>query len=176
MEKPSFTITLNFFVPDEVVENLKAVNVSGRATFDWRKPGFAHCTVKAIWHGTDIPDEKVIETWSRESRRILSKKRPFEVLVKGVTKWPTVLVSLVNSKEVHTIHNKLLKLLPSSQPQFDGKNFTPHVSIAVGKSVMGVAETDKLFGKFKVNELQLMLWGLRDLKNPKVLCVYALKK
>jgi 2'-5' RNA ligase len=171
---PTFTVTLNFFVPDEVAENLKEVEVSGAIHFDWRNHHSAHCTVKSIYHGNEIPDEKVIDAWAAECRLILSQQKSFEVAVEGVEKWPTVLVSKVLSKEVLEIHRKLLSVLPSSQPQFDGENYCPHVSIVVGERVTA-AVNEKRFGAFKVDEMQLMLWGLRDLKRPKVLSVYKLE-
>jgi 2'-5' RNA ligase len=175
MKKPSYTITLNFFVPDEVVENLWEVRVSGKVLFDWRKHRSAHCTVKAIYHGTEIPDEKIIQSWAEVSKPILSQQKPFEVLVEGITQWPTALVSNVLSEELLKLHQKLFKVLPSIQPRFEDDNYHPHVSIArIREEVKVDPPARTIFGKFKVDEIQLMLWGMKDLKKAAALYTFKL--
>jgi 2'-5' RNA ligase len=177
MKKSSYIVTLNFFVPNEVVESLREVKVSGPILFDWRNHNSAHCTVKAIYQGTEIPDQKVIETWAEESKRILSRQEPFEVLVEGITQWPAALVSNVNSKELLKLHRKLFKVLPGIQPEFEDKNYHPHVSIArIRGEVKAVSPERKTFGKFKVDEIQLMLWGMNNLKRTTELHRFNLNK
>ena len=176
MKKISYAITLNFFVPDEVVERLKEVQVSGLVSFDWRKSDFVHCTVKAIYYGTEIPDPKVIENWVKESKAIFSHQKPFDVAVKGITHWQTALVSNVESNELLKFHRRLFKVLPSFQPQFEDEKYWPHISIAIGEELNVTKSKLEKFGKFKVDEIQLMLWGMRNPKQPKVLHEFKLKQ
>jgi 2'-5' RNA ligase len=90
--------------------------------------------------------------------------------------WPTVLVSRVYSKDVLKIHRKLIRILPSSQSQFDGPNFCPHVSLVVrGGEVAAMPLKIKTFGKFKVDELKMVMWDMKSLKRFKVLYSFKLE-
>jgi 2'-5' RNA ligase len=170
MKEPTYTVTINFFVPDDVVEKLKQVKISGPVLFDWRKPHSAHCTVNAVYHGVGIPDQKVLDEWAEAARPILAQQEPFEVEVEGITYWPTALVSNVHSEKLKQLHRKLFQILPSIQPHFDGENYHPHVSFAkIGGEIKVMAPPSTVFGRFQVSEIQLMLWGLKDLKKATIL-------
>jgi len=177
MKELSYTVTLNFFVPEDVVEKLNGVQISGPVIFDWRKPHSAHCTVSAIYHGVGIPDQNLLDSWAEAARSILSRQEPFEVAVEGLTHWPTALVSLVHSEELKKLHRKLFQVLPSIQPHFAGENYHPHVSLVKMREEVKTSERSSMaFGRFKVDEIQMMLWGLKDLKKATVLHRYSLGK
>ncbi len=170
-----YSIALNFFVPGLVVKNLKKVQVEGAVVFDWRRSKLAHCTLKAISYRNGLPTQKELKTWISKARRIFSKQEPFEVTVKGMSKFPTALVADVHSKDLLGLHRKLFKVLPSSQPQYEGRNYHPHVSIAmIDGEAWAHPPENKNFGKFKVDEIQLMLWTMNFLNKPKVLWVVKL--
>ena len=177
MQKYLYSITLNFFVPTSVVEKLRKVKVSGSIGYDWLNSPFAHCTVKAIYFGMKHPSPKEIETWIQASRKILSHQEPFQVTVKGITRFPTAIVADVHSETLRKLHRQLGRVLPSSQPEFENQNYRPHVSIVMtAGEVSAIAPKTKAFGTFKVDRLQLMVWNMDNSEKPRTLVEFKLKK
>ncbi len=168
-----YSITLNFFIPKELVQKLKNVKLSGKHRFDWRKTDFCHCTVKAISTCDDIP--KDMELWAKESEKILSEQNSFKISINNVTEFPTAIFANVQSEELVSLHKKLFRILPSSQEQFEGKNYVPHVSIAIPSGETGILSNLKQnFGECEVKEIQLMIWDLENLNKPKIYKRYLL--
>ena len=58
---PKYSITINFFVPKNIVEVVKKIEIPEKFVYDWRKEGFFHCTVKAIELRDTLPSEQEIE-------------------------------------------------------------------------------------------------------------------
>ncbi|MCK5027755.1 MAG: 2'-5' RNA ligase family protein [Candidatus Pacebacteria bacterium] len=166
----NYSITLNFLLPKKIVEALKEVKVSGNFAFDWRKSDFCHCTVKAISISEEIPKKEILDDWITKSQKILDRQKSFKVKIKDVTKFPTALFAGVESKELSKLHKKLFKILPSSQSQFENDNYVPHASIGVlkndGEFLSGKEQN---FGEFKVKEIQLVIWNLKEL-NKSLIC------
>lgn len=160
-----YSITLNFFIPQELVRKLKKVKVSGNVgnvNFDWRDSKLCHCTLKAIYVGDKI--SKKIAEWSKKCEEILSKQKSFKVEIKDIAQFPNTIFTNVYSKEMLNLHNKLCEVLPSSQPQYEHKKFTPHVSLVIiSKDAQILSNQKQSFGNFDVKEIQLMVWDLENL-------------
>lgn len=165
----NYSIALGFFLPRRIVEALKEVKASGKVAFDWRKSGLCHCTLKAISLCDEMPEKEVLDGWARESKKILDGQKPFEVNIQGVSKFPTALFAKVKSDELIMLHKRLFGALPSSQPQFENENYVPHASIGMLNQDVKIISGKTLdFGKFKVREVNLAVWDLRDLNKNRV--------
>lgn len=172
-----YSITLNFFISKEIVQELKKVVIEGNCSYDWRDSEFAHCTIKAISLCDKIPDE--ISVWSKEIERISSEQKPFQVIIKNVDSFPNIIFAKVYSQELVNLHKKLFSVLPSSQPEFENEKYIPHVSlvsISGSNNVKGVSNKKENFGTLEVRKVQLMIWNLENLNKSKVYKEYMLGK
>ncbi len=169
-----YSITINFFIPKEIVVKLKKVKISGDIFFDWRSSNLCHCTIKAIYLGDKIP--KKIEQWSKDCEKVFAKQKPFHVEVKDIARFPTTIFANIHSKELIKLHKKICSILPSSQPEYENEKYVPHASVVVTSKKADVLSNKKQeFGKFKVEEIQLMVWDLNNLKEPRVYKRFLLK-
>ena len=168
-----YSITLSFFIPQEIVQKLKDVKISGNITFNWRNSEFCHCTLKAISLCNKIPQD--IDLWAKESEKILSKQKPFKISITDIAKFPTAIFANVQSEELIKLHKKLFKILPGSQAQFDLENYVPHTSLVTLSGEANILSPLKQnFGEFEVKEIQLMVWNLKDLNKSKIYKRYLL--
>ncbi len=164
MTVATYSITLNFFLPKAIVQDLKKVIVGGDLAFDWRESEFCHCTVKAISVCNEIPEKEALDGWIATSREILDEQDPFRVSVKGFANFPTALYAGIESDELMRLHRKLCRVLPSSQPQFEDRNYVPHASIGVlNHDVELLSDAGGDFGAFEVREIQLVVFDLGNL-------------
>ena len=166
----NYSITLSLFLPKKIVEALKEVKVSGNLAFDWRDSDFCHCTVKAISICDEIPKKEILDEWIAKSKNVLDAQKSFKINIKNIAKFPTALFANIKSNELSKLHKKLFKTLPGSQPQFEDKNYVPHVSIGVlNQDVEIVLGKERNFGEFEVKEILLVIWNLKELNKP-VIC------
>lgn len=155
----NYSITLNFFLPTKVIDALNKVKVTEDFLFDWRKTDFCHCTVKAISRCDEFPGKKILRDWIVEAKRILDEQKPLKVEIKNILTFPTAIVANIESEELTVLHKKLCKVLPSSQPEFDGENYIPHASLGmVDRNIKVISDKKQDFGEFIVKEIQLMVW------------------
>jgi len=166
----NYSITLNFFLPKKIVKALKEVKVSGNFAFDWRDSDFCHVTIKAISVCDEIPKNDILNDWIAKSQKILDRQKSFKVKIQNVAKFPTALFAGVKSVGLSNLHERLFKILPSSQPQYENDNYVPHASIgALKNDVELISRKGQNFGEFEVKEIQLVIWNLNDLNNP-IIC------
>lgn len=155
----NYSVTLNFFVPQDIVENLKKVNIHWDMVYDYRFSIFSHCTIKAISHHELSPSKELLDHYIQVSQNILYNYKSFEVEVADLAKFSTTVFAHLYSNTLLALHHDLCKQLPSSQAHFENQNFIPHVSIATIKdSGVEITSSPKaFFGKFLVQEVQLMV-------------------
>ncbi|MFT4311881.1 MAG: 2'-5' RNA ligase family protein [Candidatus Woesearchaeota archaeon] len=175
----TYSITLNVFLPKKIVDALRSVKVSKNLAYDWRDSGYCHITLKSISKLEVSPKDELLAEWISLSKQILDKQKPFKVKVSSVEKFPNALFAKVESKELVKLHNKLFKILPSGQPQFENQNYTPHASIGVlDKDAQVISEKELHFGEFEVREVQLIVWNwdTKKLKDCKIFHKFSLTK
>lgn len=96
--------------------------------------------------------------------------------VKGVSKFPNVVFADIKSDRLKELHKLLFGVLPSSQPQFEGKNYIPHASMAILKNPSkSYFEDNELFGEFEVKEIQLVIWDKQNWDKPDIYYKFSLK-
>lgn len=163
-----YSITLNFFIPNIILNEVKKEKLKGKFIFDWRKKGYFHCTVKAL-ELSNILDKKHLDYLLAKSKKVLSKQKPFKVIIKGVGRFPNVLYAKVYSKELKKLHNNLCKeKLPSNRPDFEGKNYHPHASLLFFEKPLKKTNITKNFGEFIVSEIQLVIWDIPNGHKPEI--------
>ncbi|MBS3084209.1 2'-5' RNA ligase family protein [Candidatus Pacearchaeota archaeon] len=175
---PKYSITINFFVPKNIVEVVKKIEIPEKFVYDWRKEGFFHCTVKAIELRDTLPSEQEIELIINKISKIIVNQRNFEVVIKGVGKFPNVFYAKIDSPELIKLHKKLCTIgLPSINKKFEDENYIPHASlVALSKPYDEAININKIFGKFIVKEIQLVVWDTSEGQhNPKVFHRFNLK-
>lgn len=179
---PNFSIAINFFIPSPIVNNLKFVKTSGNTIFDWTKSKYCHCTVKAITYCDSIPSKEVLDSWVFSVAKTLEDSKGFNVTLKDVDIFPsnprnpTTVYSRVYSEELVNLHKKLWKVLPKNGSPFENSNFQAHASLFMVKdSPQILSGKNQVFGTFKVKELQLVIWNLKSLNNPKIYKKFKLK-
>ena len=171
-----YSITLNFFIPEELIPILKKLEFTEEIKYDWRKTGYAHCTIKAIEIRNSEPSKKDVLKWIRATNEVLSKNGTFKVHLGETRNFPRIVYSAVKSEDLIHIRNELCKVLPTSQSQFEGKNYIPHVSLI--ETISGVKQrynSHKKIGSFVVKEIQLISWDLENNNEPKILHCFKLK-
>jgi hypothetical protein len=168
-----YSITLNFFIPKEIVRKLKEVHISGRYGFDWRQSDFCHCTVKALSVCEVIPPD--IDLWANNAERILSRQHHFRVSIDDLTQFPTAIVALIHSDELVGLHRRLYRVLPSSQPQYENAYYTPHESLVASPGASTVTSPlQQHVGTFEVREIQLMIWDRENFSKSQICRRYVL--
>lgn len=165
---PNFSITLNFFIPDNIIEELNKTVEAVDFSFDFRKSQTCHCTVKSLYLGDDIPSKSELDKWSKEAGDVLKHTAQFKVVLRDTQLFPTVAFAKVISEDLCKIHKELFRILPSGQPHYEDDHYTPHVSLGFLKKGSQFTPIAKEFGNFEVVELQLVIWNLRDLGNPTI--------
>lgn len=161
-----YSITLNFFLSYAVEHCLKNVTFSWALDFDWRQTSLSHCTIKALDVCDNFPSDIVLQNYIIQSQKILDKQGSFDVTLSGVGMFPWLVFAHVQSVSLCDLHKKLSQVLPSSQPQFDNENYTPHVSIGtVSGDVSLVSDIHENFGAMKISEIQLVVWDQKNLTN-----------
>ena|SRR3989344_7207441 len=170
-----YSITLNFFIPEELITILKKLKFTEEIKYDWRKTGYAHCIIKALEIRNSEPSKKDILTWVKATNEVLSKNGYFRVLLEGIHNFPRIIYAAVKSEDLIHIHNNLCKALPSSQSQFEGKNYLPHVSLIESISeVKQKYSSNTKIGNLVVKEIQLISWDLENNNEPKILHCFKL--
>ena len=164
---PNYSITLNFFIPKKIIKNLKKVKIKEQGMFDWRKENMCHCTLKAILISNKIPKKETIYKWISKSQKIFKEQKKFKIKIVGTSIFPHIFYANVHSSELIQLHKKLCKILPSNQPEFENKKYTPHVSIAtITRKSKIKTKKGQEFGEFEVKQIQLMSWNLKNLRKP----------
>ncbi|MBM3230427.1 2'-5' RNA ligase family protein [Candidatus Pacearchaeota archaeon] len=164
-----YSVTLNFFLPQNIVSNLEKVDIQEDISFDWRKSSASHCTVKAIYISDKLPSKKELNAWVADASNRLNGQSKFKVQVKGISKFPNIIFADVHSEKLVKLHKSLFDILPSSQPQFEGENYVPHASMVVLKNPSkSDLKNNQLFGEFEVKEIQLVIWNTKNLDKPEI--------
>lgn len=172
-----YAVTLAFFLPAEIVEKLKKVNLSSKDGFDYRKTTASHCTIKLIYFGQTMPENKQFQEWIFETQKMVDGESAFDVKIGKISSFPATVYAEVHSSKLKQLHQKLFNSLPSSHPQFEGENYIPHISILTFLQSLPIIPKGSIdFGGFKVKEIQLVCWDLGNLSNPKIIHKFNLKK
>ncbi|MEK6792517.1 MAG: 2'-5' RNA ligase family protein [Nanoarchaeota archaeon] len=169
---PKYSITFNFFIPKEIVDIVKKIKIPERHIYDWRKEGFFHCTVKALELRDTLLYEQEIKSIIDKTSELIVNQRKFDVVINGVDKFPDVFYAKVDSPDLVKLHKKLCKIgLPSINQKFENENYIPHASlVSLTKPSNKEINIERIFGKFKVKEIQLVAWDISDGQhNPKVI-------
>ena len=169
---PKYSITLNFFIPNDVVKIVKKINIPEKFIYDWRKGGFFHCTVKALELRDTLPSEQEIKLIIDKTFKLVVNQGKFEVVIKGVDKFPDVFYAKIDSLDLIKLHKKLCRIgLPSINLKFENENYIPHASlVSLAKPSNKEINIGKIFGKFIVKEIQLVIWDISDGQhNPQVI-------
>lgn len=173
---PNYSITLNFLLPPEMVTKLNTVKIVGGLAYDWRKSGRCHCTVKALSLCDTLPEQEILDDWIQKIRTAVAAQSQFSVSVKNLGIFPNAIFAEVISEELKTLHHQLIAGLPGSQPQFEGTNYHPHVSLVMLRSDANIkTPMNQKFGAFTVRDLQLTAYDLNNLDNSKSLYTFILK-
>ena len=171
----NYSVTLNFFLPDKIVEALKEVKMPRSLAFDWRAPGLCHCTVKAIALIHEPPCERHLSDWIEKTHSILDAQAAFKVNIRGVSEFPGFPYAVIHSEELIALHIKLFDVLPSSQPHFEGMNYISHASLGITEEVAFTTyDPESSFGVFEVQEIQLVVWNADKLWEPKIVHRFSL--
>lgn len=162
----TYSITLNFFIRSPISEKLNDVKLDGYLTKDLRNTGLFHCTVKSIEFCREIPTKEKIREWGNSIKQILSQIEPFEISIKNLDQFPTAVYAGVQSLELINLHKNLCEIIPSSQIEFENQNYIPHISLAlINEKVNILSNKEDFFGKFLVNEMQMIAWKIGDIGN-----------
>lgn len=153
----TYSVTLNFFVPKEIVAALKDIKISGTLIYDWRD-SYCHVTVKALLKTEEFPNKEILDEFVLKSQKLLDTQKPFNTTLQNIAQFPNALFAEVISEELVTLHKKLCEVLPSSQPEFENEKYTPHASIGTLAEPVNIISEKQDFGEFKVHEIQLMIW------------------
>ena len=172
-----YSITLNFFIPKNIVESVKKINITEEFIYNWRKEGFFHCTLKALELRDTLPSKQEIKLIIDKISKIIVNQRNFEVVIKGVDKFPGVFYAKIYSPELIKLHKKLCRIgLPSINEKFEDENYIPHASIvSLSKPSNNEININKEFGEFIVQEIQLVVWDISKWHNPKIYHLFNLK-
>lgn len=163
-----YSITLNFFLPRHIVKKLKRIKLAGNLEFDYRNSEFCHCTVKAISQCEELPRKEFLNDLVMKTKKFFNNQKPFRVKIKNLSSFPTAIFAHAYSEELKNIHEKLFKILPSSQPQFENKNYVPHATIGLlTEEIKIISEMNEDFGEFQVEEIQLMIWN-KDIEKSRI--------
>jgi 2'-5' RNA ligase len=172
-----YSITLNFFIPRQIIKEVKKEELGDNFIFDWRKEGFFHCTVKAIELSDNLPSKEHLNSLILKASEVFSKQAPFNVIIGGVDKFPDVFYAKVNSPYLKELHKKLCNTgLPSNRPEFEGENYIPHASlVSLANPSFRELNTHHIFGDFIVKEIQLVLWDIPNGHKPLICHRFKLK-
>jgi 2'-5' RNA ligase len=165
-----YSVTFNFFVPQNIRRKLESVKLSGKLFFDWTKTDVCHCTIKTIYAGDNLPPAEIIEFQAKAARSVLARQRPFDIKICGISRFPDAIFAGVQSQELGWLHRNLCAVLPAYLPHFENNNYIPHVSIAIPNSGPIEIESppDLVFGEFLLNEIQLVIWDRENLSLPEI--------
>lgn len=170
-----YAVTLNFFVPEEIVTSLREIYIPRKMAFDLRVTGLCHCTVKSIWSDDEFPKENQILDWVAKTQLVLDYQEIFKVKIRGVSEFPNFPYAKIDSNELLAIHRKLFNILPSFQTQFEGDEYIPHVSLGIiEENSIGIDDPQKAFGDFELKEIQLSLWNIFDPSRPQIIHRFTL--
>jgi len=153
------------------IKKVKKIEIHEKFIYDWRKEGFFHCTVKAIELRDTLSSEQEIKLIVDKVSNAIINQKKFNVVLNGVAKFPDVFYAKIDSPELIKLHKKLCRIgLPSINKKFEDENYIPHASlVALSKPYDGEININKIFGKFIVKEIRLVVWDISDGQhNPKV--------
>jgi len=122
-----------------------------------------HCTLKEVIQFSGSPKPADINYFITQIDSIIDKIKSFEIEIKEISNFPNVVIAKVNSKDkkLQKYHSLFCKILPSTFPKFEKKNYIPHVTmihiVSDSKKVQNAAKKykNKNFGKMAVNEIIL---------------------
>lgn len=172
-----YSTTINFFLSEEIVNRLKKVQIKEDITIDWRYPNLCHVTVKAISLSNEIPAKNILMNWVDCTKIILQKQNPFTVKLEGLFSFPNTIYINGNSEKLKSLHRSLCEVLPSSQPQFEDLNYTPHCSIVtLKKAIKPQTFNNNDFGVFEVKQMELVIWDLDNINKPIIFQKFLLQK
>ncbi len=172
-----YSVTLNIRIPAYITDLCRSYVISDSLSYDWRESTNTHVTLKAIYKSDEAPTPRQIAQWSTASKNALTHRTPFMLRVSGVAQFSNVVYAKVYSEYLHTLHEQLYVELPSSQPEYEGKAYNPHISLGVLEQ-KGICKDLALidFGTFIVSEIELVVWtwSNRKMIDCKVLEAYRL--
>jgi len=167
----TYSLTINTFVPEEITNKLNELAPELNGTKQWDDD--LHITLKSISNQDTTTSKEKAEEYSRIIEDTTKEQKPFDVTLTGISSFPNVILAKVDSNEIYALHNKLHSALPSGQPQFEGTNYIPHVSLTLCDTKeyqTKISELKELsIGTFTVKELQLVDWQLDASHTPHIL-------
>lgn len=90
--------------------------------------GVPHLNLRAPFE-TPLHSKELVEAF----RRVLTDQQPFEVRIKGWKCLPSVIfLECEMSGMLHDLHQRVLAIGPSSRAPYDGLDYRPHLTLALG--------------------------------------------
>ena len=160
----SVLVNLNAVVQEPVLSALDHVisNLNDRVAGHHKPELKHHLTIRAIADMATPLNSTLLNFWSNETDKILKDHRPFEVEVRGISTFPNVAFARVYvPQEFWDLHDKLLKAMPSRNPNREGSAMVPHLSLMYYEQdptellkLLRKYE-DYYFGRFKISGFRL---------------------
>jgi len=177
MQPPHFGFTINFFLSREIADSLNRAVEKFKPLFsdhDYLPERYYHCTVKNLGILPPHLNPRAFIHYRPLLRSIVTSHPAFEVEMVGLDYFPTALIARIYSPngELEHIHRELFNLLPDSDPRYEGKNYTPHATLAFFREspvrlISWMREQgygNLFFGRMKVQKMELMNWDTGDSK------------
>jgi hypothetical protein len=167
--------------PPEVITQLRQIDFHAEGEYrDWRNTEYCHCTVKAIDMGVLPPSETDLNLWENKARAILNRQKQLNINLCSIIQFPTAVVAKITSESLFSLHRELFKVLPSSQPSFEDANYIPHISLiplCKNTKIRIDENCDKLLSNinFKVKEIQLVVWNIKDWTKTQIVSRFKLE-
>lgn len=171
----SFALTINFFLAKEIRERLESIVKPMQELFpdhDYLPEKGYHCTVKNLGILPPHLNPRAFIHYRPLLRHVVTSHQPFEIEVTGIDFFPNVLIARVYSPngELFHIHRELFNLLPGS-PRYEGRNYTPHVSLAFFRApstrligwVREHGYANLFLGRMTVKKMELLNWDIGPL-------------
>ncbi|MFA5746016.1 MAG: hypothetical protein WCX82_01105 [archaeon] len=185
-KKQICSITLNLFTSNEINKNLAIVSkkLKKADSMQEKYPEKSyHCTIKGIANFQGKPNKKIISDYIKKVDLIIDKIKSFEIEVKNISNFPNVVIAKAYSKDkkLQKYHNLFCKTLPGQFPEFEKKNYIPHITMMhiVSDSKKLLEEVKKYknqdFGKMIIKEIQLVSYYPSFSGKYKIIKRYKLK-
>lgn len=184
-EFPFFS--LNFEIKNNLSRKITVISEE----LDKKDPGheylaapILHCTVKSLGLiGKQVALNQIPQV-AAKLEAIINNFPSFEVELRGINNFKVALFIQVFSRDgkLFELHNLLNEALPYSEyPQLEGKEYTPHITIAYFRhrpiqlfNVMG-EYSDVHIGKMMVDKLNLVSESFQPVAKKEIIKVFPLK-
>ncbi len=113
------------------------------------RPFLPHLTIKNVFSISDLEIENLIKFL----KGICSKTNPFTIRINKIQLLEdTIFIKVEKTKELEQLHIKIAKKLRrfSLAPQYELKNYYPHISIVYDNSIEKLIDITKEFGSIKI--------------------------